>query len=195
MQVLEWGLLHLIEKHLERDRMIASKLSGSGAVLIIPIILAMTLAHQVALGSDTNDGLSCGYFSTDPNDRSGPPIHFYADLSDDAEHLPTDSPGVGRADFVLERDTLKLSWTVRFKDLTSQTTGLHIHGPVPAEGLAPPIFDLAPERFTSPVEGEKILSQGEVAYFVQHLVYVNLHTTRYPEGELRGPVRKIPPKC
>ena len=190
-----WCLLYPMDECLERDRMIGGNLSGPSAVLIISFVWAMLSAPQMAIGSKTDEGLSCGYFSTDPNDRSGPPIHFYADLSDDAEHLPTESPGVGRADFVLERDTLKLSWSVRFKDLTSQTTGLHIHGPVPAEGLAPPIFDLAPELFMSPVEGEKILSQGEVAYFIQHLVYVNLHTTRYPEGELRGPVRKIPPKC
>ncbi len=159
------------------------------------VVVALMMAGPAGAQSTESDNVSCLYFSTDPDDRSGPPIHFSADMSDDAERLPTDSPGIGRADFVLERDTLKLSWRVSFQDLTSQPVGLHVHGPVPAEGTAPAMFDLAPEAFSSPVEGEKILSIGEVTNFVQNLVYINLHTTRYPEGELRGPVRKIRPQC
>lgn len=148
-----------------------------------------------ALVAQPAEDQSCGYFSTDPEDRSGPPIHFFAEIYDGPQRAPTESPGTGRAEFVLERDTLKLSWQVNFKDLTSQPVGLHLHGPVPAEGDAPIMFDLALEPFTSPVEGERILTLGEVAFLIQNLVFVNLHTTKYPLGELRGPVRKIAPKC
>ena len=146
-------------------------------------------------GAAPGEGLSCAHFSPDPDDRSGPAIHFSADLSDDPQRAPTDSPGVGHADFVLERETLTLSWRVTFRDLTSPPVALQMHGPVPAEGEAPPLFELAPAGFASPVEGERTLSLGEVAYLVQHLLYVNLTTTRYPVGEIRGPVRKLRPKC
>ena len=159
------------------------------------VVVALMGPGSVMAQSTRSDDVSCLYFSKDPDDRSGPPIHFSADMSDDAQRLPTDSPGIGRADFVLERDTLKLSWTVSFGDLTTEPVGLHLHGPVPAEGTAPVMFDLASDSFRSPVDGEKVLSEGEVAYLVQNLVYVNLHTTRYPEGELRGPVRRIRPPC
>lgn len=155
-------------------------------------MIAMPFGAAFAQSADAS---SCGYFSTDSDDRSGPPIHFYADLSDGPQRAPTESPGVGRVDFVLERDTLKLSWTMSFKDLTSEPVGLHIHGPVPAEGDAPALFDLAMDPIRSPLMGEKVLTLGEVAFFVQHLVFVNLHTSKYPLGELRGPIRKLPPKC
>ena len=141
------------------------------------------------------EDLSCAFFSADPNDRSGPPIHFRAELWDGPQRAPTSSDGAGVAEFTLERDTLRLSWTVTFSGLTSPPTALHVHGPVPAEGSAPPVFPLASEHFTSPVTGERLLSAGEVSLFVQNLVYVNLHSERYPEGELRGPVRKQRPDC
>lgn len=156
---------------------------------------ALLLAGGIASAQPSDEDVSCLYFSPDPNDRNGPPIYFGANMSDAPQRLPTYSPGVGRADFVLERDTLKLSWTVTFEDLTTEPVGLHLHGPVPAEGTAPVMFDLASDGFRSPVEGEKILTEGEVAYLVQSQVYINLHTTQYPEGELRGPVRRVRPEC
>ena len=93
---------------------------------------------------------------------------------------------VGRADFVLERDTLRFSWRVSFQALTSQPMGLHIHGPVPAEGEAPALFAIASENIESPVEGERILSLGEVAYLVQNLLYVNLLSSRYRSANYVG---------
>ena len=165
----------------------------SGCALAAILLVAGGVLR--AQPSDGDDDVSCLYFSSDPNDRNGPPIHFYAEMLDAPQRLPTYSPGVGRADFVLERESLRLTWTVTFRDLTTEPVGLHLHGPVPAEGTAPVMFDLASDTFRSPVEGEKILTEGEVAYLVQHLVYINLHTTQYPEGELRGPVRRIRPQC
>ncbi|NIL96428.1 MAG: CHRD domain-containing protein [Planctomycetales bacterium] len=163
---------------------------ASDGVALVAVLFAAGSA-----GAAPGEDLSCGYFSADPDDRSGPPIHFSADLSDDPQRAPTDSPGVGHADFVLQRDTLTLSWRVTFRDLTSQPLALQMHGPVPAEGEAPALFDLAAAGFRSPVEGERTLSLGEVAYLVQNLLYVNLSTTGYPVGEIRGPVRKLRPKC
>ena len=158
-------------------------------------LVALVLLLPGAAAAEPGEDLSCAHFSPDPNDRSGPPIRFSADLSAAPQRAPTVSDGIGHADFVLERDSLRLSWTVTFQGLTSEPSGLHMHGPVPAEGEAPAIFALAPESFRSPVEGERILSLGEVAYLVQNLLYVNLSTTKYPVGEIRGPVRKLRPKC
>lgn len=160
--------------------------------ILLPFFIMCSGGDLVAQALDAE---KCSHFSTDPDDRSGPPILFYADLWDGPQRLPTESPGTGRAEFILDRETLKLSWRVTFRDLTTDPVGLHIHGPVPAEGDAPAIFNLASEYPVSPVEGEKILSLGEVAYLVQHLLFVNLHTEKYPQGELRGPVKKIAPQC
>ena len=158
-------------------------------------LMAVALLFAGSSSAAPGDDLSCAHFSSDPEDRSGPPIKFSADLSAAAQRAPTVSPGTGRADFVLQRDTLKFAWRVTFEGLTSQPIGLDIHGPVPAEGVAPVLFAVAQERFSSPVEGERTLSLGEVAYLVQNLLYINLRTGKYPEGEVRGRLRKLRPQC
>ena len=168
-----------------RARWVGARSALAALVLIIP----------GAAAAEVGQDLSCAHFSSDPNDRSGPPIRFSADLSAAPQRAPTVSGGTGHAEFVLERDTLRLSWTVTFEGLTSAPSGLHLHGPIPAEGEAPAIFALAPSSFSSPVAGERTVSLGEVAYLVQNLMYVNLSTTKYPVGEIRGPLRKLRPEC
>jgi len=137
----------------------------------------------------------CGWFSPDPSDTRGPPVHFYADLSADEESAVTESPGTGRAEFVLDRSTLKLTWHVTFSHLTSSPTGLYIHGPGTPGGEAGMLIDLAPHGVRSPVDGESVLNEGLLVYLVQDRMYVNLHTRKYPGGELRAPIRKARPQC
>ncbi len=164
-----------------------------------PMLWHTVLSLLVGVGftavAEVPDSPSCLYFSTDPDDRSGPPIRFRADLWDGPQRAPTSSNGKGEAEFILERDTLKLSWTVTFSDLTSPPTDVHVHGPVPAEGTAPVMFSIAPKGFKQPITGERIISLGEAAFFVRNSVYVNLHTVRYPEGEIRGTLKKQRPQC
>jgi hypothetical protein len=139
--------------------------------------------------------LSCAYFSPNEDNRSGPPIYFYADMNADEESAVTESPGTARADFVLERSTLELSWKLTYSNTNSAATGIHIHGPQTPGGEAGVIVDLAPEGMTNPVEGSAILTEGTMIYMVQDRLYVNLHTTTYPAGELRGHIKKARPKC
>ena len=157
--------------------------------------LAACLAPIFPASAQVPEDLSCAHFSPDPMDRSGPPIHFQASLWDGPQRAPTDSDATGTANFTLERDSLRLSWTVTFESLTSEPVGLHVHGPVPAEGLAPVIFPLVEGDITSPVSGERTLTTGEVSILVQNWAYVNLHTRRYPEGEIRGGIKKLRPTC
>lgn len=148
-----------------------------------------------AQANEIADEKSCTYFAREFDDRSGPPIHFYANLSDDEQSAPTVSPGTGRAEFVLERDTLTLSWRVSYTNLTTAPIALHIHGPKAPAVDAPILFDATPKSFGSPVEGERILSLGEATNLIQHLLYLNLQTSKYPEGELRGRIKKVRPNC
>ena len=131
----------------------------------------------------------------DPQDTAGPPINFYADLSADEESAVTESPGKGRVDFVLDRATLKFSWRASFSGITSRATQLYIHGPGTPGGEAGMILDLAPRGIKSPTVGETVLNEGYLVYLVQDRLYVNLHTARYPAGELRGTIKKARPKC
>jgi len=116
-------------------------------------------------------------------------------MSADEESAVTISPGWGLAEFTLERKTLRFSWKVTFKDLTSAPIGLHLHGPQTPGGEAGVLRDLAPDGIQSPVEGAVILNEGELTYLIQDRLYVNLHTEKYPAGELRAHLQRIPPVC
>ena len=139
--------------------------------------------------------MSCAFFSSKADDTKGPPILFYADLSADEQSAVTESPGRGRADFVLDRATLNFTWKVTYKDLTSAATGTRIHGPGTPGGEAGILIDMAPKGMTPIIEGASVLNEGLLAYLVQDRMYVNLVTTKYPNGELRAPIKKARPKC
>ena len=128
--------------------------------------------------------------SSDPS-LTGPPLRFRADLSPDEESHVTESQALGRADFTLERATLKLSWTITFSNLTSAATAAHAHGPQTPGGNAGVLVGLAPGAVKSPLEGSAILTEGQLDYLLTGRIYVNIHTTKYPDGELRGQIMRV----
>jgi len=122
------------------------------------------------------------------------PIGFYAELSPDEQSATTESPGRGRADFLLDRETVRLSWTVTYRDLTSPATGAHIHGPQRPGANAGIQIDLAPKGLRLPLEGAAVLTDAQLEYLLSGRMYVNIHTVKYPDGELRGHLQRVPPK-
>lgn len=117
-------------------------------------------------------------------------IVFAAALTADEQSAPTESPGSGYAEFRLERETLKLSWKIVYKDLTSPPTAAGLYGPENVGGNAGQIVDLAPKGLASPLQGSVILSDGNFQYLITSRVYVNILTTKYKDGELRGQLRR-----
>ncbi len=121
------------------------------------------------------------------------PVLFYTFLSADEESATTQSPGSGRADFSLDRSTLRLSWRVSYAHLTSPLTAAAIHGPQRPGTNAGVQIDLAPGSRTSPLTGSSVLTDAQLEYLLAGRMYVNLHTRRYPDGELRGQIQRVPP--
>jgi hypothetical protein len=119
------------------------------------------------------------------------PIHFVADLSADEESAPTESPGSGHAEFTLERATLKFSWVVTFDKLTSPLTEAVVRGPQKPGTNAGVLFELGPKTSTSPIKGSIVLNDGQLEYLLAGRMYVNLHTTKYKDGELRGQIHRV----
>jgi len=117
-------------------------------------------------------------------------IIFAAALSADEQSSPTESPGSGFAEVRLERETLKITWKVTYKDLTSPPIIAGLYGPENVGGNAGQIVDFAPNGLKSPLEGSTILSDGNFQYLITGRVYVNIHTTKYKDGELRGQLRR-----
>ena len=114
-------------------------------------------------------------------------------LSADEQSAPTTSPGQGCALFTLDRPTLEFSWTVRFAQLTSEAVGAHVHGPQTPGGNAGVLFDLAPDNLQSPLRGAVVLSEGQLEYLLTGRTYVNIHSAKYPAGELRGQIMRLRP--
>ncbi|MBL8631558.1 MAG: CHRD domain-containing protein [Rhodospirillaceae bacterium] len=121
------------------------------------------------------------------------PVKFYADLSAAEQAATTESDGVGRAEFTLDRATVSLSWTVTFKNLTSPATASHVHGPQRVGTNAGVQIDLAPNGMGLPLKGSAVLTDAQLEYLLSGRMYVNVHTTKYPAGELRGQIQRVPP--
>ena len=125
------------------------------------------------------------------------PVLFFSVLSADEESAVVESAATGRAEYELDRATLKFTWKLTYQGLSSAPIAIAIHGPGLPGTEAVPIFPLSKEPFKSPVTGSRTLTDGELQYLLDGKLYVRIRTTKYPEGEIRSPIRRIrskPPK-
>lgn len=117
-------------------------------------------------------------------------IIFAANLTPDDESTPTESPATGYAEVRLERATLKLTWKVTYRGLTSKPIAAGLYGPENVGANAGQVVNLGVRGLASPIQGSEVLSDGVFQYLITGRVYVNIHTTRYKDGELRGQLRR-----
>ena len=144
------------------------------------------------------------------------PIIFVADLTGASEVPPSGSPGSGHATVVLDTTALTLHVDVTFSGLLSNTTASHIHCCLPSPGAAMnvmvatavPTFPGFPLDVTAGTYSHDfslldsatynpafITAQGGtiagaeaalVAGIEARETYLNIHTTLFPGGEIRG---------
>jgi hypothetical protein len=103
----------------------------------------------------------------------------------------TGSPGIGSASITLDTGTNQMSWNITWSGgLLGTPTAMHFHGPALTNqnagvqvgtGIAGP-----------PVIGNAILSAPQAADLLAGLWYLNLHTSAFPGGEIRGQVLAVP---
>ena len=123
----------------------------------------------------------------------GPPIGFYSFMNAGEHTVVIKSDATGEADFVLDRESLEISWKVTWKDFDSQVTGVHIHAPGRPGEIAALALDLGPVEGRSSVSGSSPLPSGLLSHLLSGRAYVNVHTHRNPEGEIRGKVERLHP--
>jgi glucose/arabinose dehydrogenase len=112
------------------------------------------------------------------------PVQFVADLNGTQETPPNGSPSRGVATLVLDRDETTARVSLRFRDLSAPETVAHVHGPAAGGQSAPPIFDLPHAGdFT---DFQINLTPGQVRDLKSGLFYINVHSTAFPAGEIRG---------
>jgi hypothetical protein len=112
---------------------------------------------------------------------------FTADLEAASETPPTTSTGSGLATITYDTVTKRLTWTVTYKGLTGKATAAHFHGPAAVGAKAPPVVPIK-GKLTSPIKGHVTLTDKEATDLEAGNWYFNVHTAKYPDGEIRGQV-------
>jgi hypothetical protein len=109
---------------------------------------------------------------------------------DGAQEAPSvTTPATGAAFGVLDTVTGDLSWTITFADLTGTPAAMHFHGPAAPGVNAGVQVDIgAISGLGSPSVGATIISSTQVADLLAGLFYINLHTSTFGGGEIRGQV-------
>ncbi|GAC1367554.1 MAG: hypothetical protein NVSMB30_02070 [Hymenobacter sp.] len=112
-------------------------------------------------------------------------IPYAARLGGDQETPAVTTAATGLGIFTLSQNQEKLKFRVAFAGLSSAITGAHFHtGAVGASG--PVIQSLLAFVKGNVIEGEIVPTADFLAALRQGLIYINVHTTTNPNGEIRG---------
>lgn len=115
-------------------------------------------------------------------------MNFKATLNAASGVPPTDSKGTGEAKIAFDTASKELTWSVTFAGLSGDATAAHFHGPADATATAGPVVPIP--GVASPMEGKATLTDAQAADLQAGKWYVNVHTAKYPDGEIRGQVTK-----
>ena len=115
---------------------------------------------------------------------------FEANLTAGQEVPPAASSGSGMAEIQFNENTYKLTWKVTYSGLTGPATAGHIHGPAAAGANAGVVIPFTGNLDAQPVMGEATVTPAQYADMAAGLYYVNIHSARFPGGEIRGQLRR-----
>jgi hypothetical protein len=123
---------------------------------------------------------------TEVSQMMGGKQSFSADLTGGQEVPPVTTTGRGSATATLDGSTLE--YTVQFSGLSGPATGAHFHGPAAPGQNAGVQVNIGQSGLASPITGRAQLTEQQVADLKAGRYYVNIHTARNPNGEIRGQV-------
>ena len=97
--------------------------------------------------------------------------------------------GTGSATITLDDTTDVLSWNVTWSGLGGSVTGAHFHGPAfPNQNAGPQVAI----TLASPSIGNTVIGAVQQAELLAGLWYLNIHSSTFPGGEIRGQVVVVP---
>jgi len=111
------------------------------------------------------------------------PTLFVANLNAAQETPPNSSTGSGTATLLLSPDEKTARVSLNFSGLTSAQTDAHIHGPGAAGVIAPILFPLPTGNLSDVLIS---LTPTDVTNLKNGLLYINVHSANFPNGEIRG---------
>lgn len=110
-------------------------------------------------------------------------------LSGTQETPPLFTNASGSGFLTLAADETQVTGEMGFSNLSSSQTAAHIHGPAPVGVTAPVLFNLGTGQITNATFA---LTPTQVAQLKAGLLYFNVHTTNFPDGEIRGQILPNP---
>jgi aldose sugar dehydrogenase len=111
------------------------------------------------------------------------PTLFAANLTGAQEVPPTNSGATGTATILLSPDEKTARVSLSFNALSSGQSAAHIHGPAPSGTNAGVLFGLPLGQFS---DYEINLTPTDVQNLKNGLLYINVHSLTFPNGEIRG---------
>jgi hypothetical protein len=107
---------------------------------------------------------------------------FKADLKAANEVPPAQSSGEGNAMLTLDTDKKTVAWKTTYSGLSGAATAAHFHGPAGPGENAGPAVDISGKI----EEGSAPITEAQIKDLQAGKWYLNIHTAKYPDGEIRG---------
>jgi plastocyanin len=158
----------------------------SGQVILTPEQKAMVLGGQTYVNVHTQQ-----HPPGEIRGQIAPMLHQIRLTGAKERPDPVETPGIGFGTLMLVGNQLTIH--LDYQDLTEPATAAHIHGPADTEGAAGVLVGLdnhAPGGFgtAGTLAGTVTLTPDQLAWLIDGLTYINIHTSTHPPGEIRGQI-------
>jgi hypothetical protein len=164
-------------------------LAASAALLGILALAACGHGHDNSKEPMSGPGgMNSGTKGTTQTAAAMAPAHWTAALDGKSEVPPTASAGTAKADVTYDPATKMLTWTVTYQGLTGPAQAAHFHGPAAPGANAGVQVDIGKMGLPSPMHGSATLTAQQESDLMAGMWYINIHTAKYPNGEIRGQV-------
>jgi hypothetical protein len=132
--------------------------------------------------------LACGISLSCADPSLAAMVDLKADLKASNEVPPNESKGTGSVTATFDSDSNKLTWKGTVSGLIGTVTAAHFHAAEAGRNgaVAVPIIGADNGSF----EGSATLTDTQAEDLMAGRWYVNIHTTTYKAGEIRGQVTK-----
>ena len=101
---------------------------------------------------------------------------------------PSQSAGMGTVEGVVNMASRELRWNIKCSGLTGPVTAMHFHGPASDAQNAGVVVPMQGGCDGQGTTGSVVVDQNGLADLLAGKWYVNVHTQRFPNGEIRGQV-------
>jgi len=102
---------------------------------------------------------------------------------------PVATPGTGSGTIIMNNAQTQVTYSITYQDLLGTRTAQHIHGPASVNEAAGVMVGLSGTGTTSgTLAGVVAVTAIQARIILNDSSYVNIHTTSFPGGEIRGQV-------